>query len=205
LKKNILLVSMIVIGLAVLLGLYFFLDKKQEAELVTESTVQETIFSESETEIVQVSDPDPEPEEETTEEPETEETVIVTYPEEYPEEEPDPEYAGELDGIEVNIYFTNMETVDDSGLLPYNAWEYATKYLQMFLNFEGLEIEEVQAIDNTIEQTGDIVTFFATFPELPEKTLKLEYDIRLRKWDFSIEEDTENEEIEESSIDNSYE
>ena len=204
-KKNILLAGMLVIGLVIMLGLYFFLDKKQEAE--TETTVHETVTTEPETERVPVSDPDSEPktEEATTEEIGTEETIVITYPEEYPEADPDPEYAGELEGVEINIYFTNMETVDDSGLLPYNAWEYATKNLQMFLNFEGLEVEEVQAIDNTIEQTGDIVTFYAIFPELPGKTLKLEYDIRLRNWNFLIEEDIGNEEIEESSIDNSYE
>lgn len=199
-KKNILVAGMMIVGLAVMLGLYFFLDKKQEAE----NKVQETIFTEPKPEHIPVSDPDPEQGEETTKERETEETLLYTHPESYPEEEPDPECAGG-EGIAINIYFTNMETVDDSGLLPYNAWEYATKQLQMFLNFEGLEVYEVQAIDHTIEQTGDIVTFYAMFPELPGKTLKLEYDIRLRKWNFLIEEENRNEEIEESSIDNNYE
>lgn len=202
-KKNILVAGMMIVGLAIMLGFYFFLDKKQEEKKKMERTVQETIFTEPVTERVPVSDP--EPGEETTEERETEETLLYTHPESYPEEEPDPEYAGELEEIEINIYFTNMETVDDSGLLPYNAWEYATKKLQMFLNFEGLEVYEVQAIDHTIEQTGDIVTFYAMFPELPGKTLKLEYDIRLRKWNFLIEEEIRNEEIEESSVDNNYE
>lgn len=200
-KKNILVAGMMIVGLAVMLGFYFFLDKKQEAKKNMERTVQETIFTELETERVPVSDLG----EETTEERETEETLLYTHPESYPEEEPDPENAGELDGIEINIYFTNMETVDDSGLLPYNAWEYAAKNLQMFLNFEGIEVYEVQAIDHTIEQTGDTVTFYAMFPELPGKTLKLEYDIRLRKWSFLIEEEIKNEEIEESSVDNHYE
>ena len=201
-KKIILFVGMMIIGLSVIFGLSYYLDKKK-AKGENEAIVQEIPSFESETESNESnpgeSDPDSIPEKKTEK---AEETIIYTHPESYPTEEPEPECAGD----EIYIYFTNMETVDDSGLLPYNAWENATKKLQMFLNFEELEVSEVQAIENSIEQDGDIVTFYAVFPENPGKTLQLKYDIKLREWNFIIDtrEDIENE-IEENSIDGGFE
>lgn len=201
-KKIILFVGMMVIGLSVIFGLSYYLDRKK-AKGENEAITQGIPSFESETEIIESNSGDGDPGSIPEEEPErAEETIIYTHPESYPEEEPEPECAGD----EIHIYFTNMETVDDSGLLPYNAWEYATKNLQMFLNFEGVEVSEIQAVENSIEKIGDIVTFYAVFPESPGKTLLLKYDIKLREWNFIIEtqEDIENE-IEESSIDGGFE
>lgn len=201
-KKIIIFAGMLVVGLSIILGLNYYLNKKNEKE----SIVQETTFFQPEKE----KDSDPEPEKEEIaipEETKEEETIIYTHPEEYPEEEPLPEvYGGDVEGIEIHVYLTNMDSIDSSGLLPYNAWENMTKKLQMFLNFEGLEVSEVQAIDNSIDQEDDVITFYAVFPERPGKTLQLKYDIKLREWNFIIDiaEGIENE-IEESSIDGGFE
>lgn len=200
-KKNLLFAGMLVVGLAVILGLNYYLDKKNEAK----SIIQETTFSQTEKE----KDRDSELEKEETaipEETKAEETIIYTHPEDYPEEEPLPEvYGGDVEGIEIHVYLTNMDSIDSSGLLPYNAWENMMKKLQMFLNFEGLEVSEVQAIENSIEQEGDIITFYAVFPQYPGETLRLKYDIKLREWNFIIDngEDIENE-IKENSIDGGF-
>lgn len=204
-KKIVLFGLMAIVGLSVILGLNYYLDKKTGKKVESESVLFESVYQtdpgESEKEGYSQVIPD---QEESEPETQLEETVIYTHPEEGPEEALLPEQAGEGEGIEINIYFTNMASIDESGILPYNAWENITKELQIFLNLAELEVSEIQAVESSIEKQGDTVTFYAVFPESPGKKLKLDYEIKQRKWTFLIEFEEElKNEIEENSIDTS--
>lgn len=123
--------------------------------------------------------------------PSIESTAVPTKAEEVPDEdfkfhvelphpdnsqqvgEPNPETDGIID---IDIFFTNMESIDRAGLLPLTAWEKIIEKTQRYLRYNGISVEEIQGIEDTAKKEGSIISFETTFPEIPGSVFRILYD-----------------------------
>lgn len=149
------------------------IEKLEVAEEIEKTVIPETNMMETETTMTAY-----------------EETTIEKYfhPEDFPEEEPEAETFG-LD-IDVQVYYTNTKSLDESDKIPLTAWEKLTVSTQKYFNQHKIQYTEIQVIEGSLIEEEGKITFQGIFPEelsAKHTTLTVIYDLELQEFSYTCD------------------
>lgn len=101
--------------------------------------------------------------------------------------EPLPELYLE-DGVQITIYFTNTEALDNGTSLPLEAQSKLVEKTQLYLIEQGIETAEELRIVSEITK-DDITVHFQCEIVGSDRLLTIYYDLSQRNYSFAIEEE----------------